>query len=564
MSNGIVPSPPQSPVQLPSPAFSPLPPPLPSDRHVRRGQEEYAIALSALLPQGIAWPRWPDSTLMKVVYGLSGIMGWADGRAADLLEIESDPRTTTEMLDSWERAWGLPDPCWPGPTSVSERRKILVMKMTLLGAQSAEFFTSVANYLGYSISITEYRPFMAGVDACGDNRTVQADGSLSDYPCQLGNATMRFAWTVHLQSSRLEWFRAGSGQCGIDPLLRIARAQDLECLFDRWGPAHAQVLFDYSGIGDPYAGTDQFYVMQRDGSEVVQRNATNVIDTRPITVVWPQAPTSFYVGSPTFDTPTMLVALAPPDPATTTWVSAVVLKGGTVSAARQQQIDLLIKRLKADGVWPALDRLWIFAAENDASALVDLVAAASATKSNPNVIVNVNSGYSGAGGFYINSNFNPVTAPQPKHYTRNGASIGVWTQGGGFGFAVADTSAYTYVDIWDGANVNYFAINTTQNSFGFGASTTYSFGMFVGNRSGATNCQSYYNGLEFQFSSDASGPLQSSPFYFCGNGSYAYSGIVSLGFIGGNMTPAQHKAFYNDLRNYFIGVNIPMGTPPAP
>jgi len=167
----VVPSPPVIPTQLPSPNLAPGPP-LPHDRHIRRGQDEYWWALSALLPQGIAWPRESDTVLQKVVRGLAGILGYCDWRAADLLERESDPRQTVEMLDSWERAWGLPDPCWyPHKWSIAERQMLLVQRMTILGAQSREFFSNVAVQLGYTIlGIREYRPFMVGLDRVGDNR----------------------------------------------------------------------------------------------------------------------------------------------------------------------------------------------------------------------------------------------------------------------------------------------------------------------------------------------------------------------------------------------------------
>jgi uncharacterized protein YmfQ (DUF2313 family) len=225
----------------------PVPGPPIEDRHVRRGQEEYAHAISALLPQGIAWPRWPDSVLMKVVFGLAGIMGHADNRAADLLEREYDPRITTEMLDWWEQAWGLPDPCYTGPSTIAERQKALVMRMTMMGGQSRAFFIKMAAYIGYTITISEYRPYMAGLDSCGDNREYRADGSLGEWPAQVGHPAMRFVWTVHVKAPRLTWARASKAQVGIDPLLKIARAEDLECIIRRWRPAHTEVLFDYSG-----------------------------------------------------------------------------------------------------------------------------------------------------------------------------------------------------------------------------------------------------------------------------------------------------------------------------
>jgi uncharacterized protein YmfQ (DUF2313 family) len=230
-----------------------------ADRHLRRGQDEYWYALRALLPQGIAWPREVGSTLQSIVRGLAGIMGFCDGRADDFLVRESDPRTTVELLPEWERAWGLPDPCYTGPVSIGERQRALVLRMTFLGGASRAFFISVAKYLGYDVSITEYRPFMVGIDRCGDNRTIDGvTGAISDYPCQIGDATMRFAWTMNVHAVRLTWFRASQSQAGIDPHLRINLALDLECVIRRWRPAHTDVLFNYSGLspqGDHLAGT---------------------------------------------------------------------------------------------------------------------------------------------------------------------------------------------------------------------------------------------------------------------------------------------------------------------
>src|SRR6267154_3867572 len=107
-----------------------------SDKHVRRSGSDYAAAFLALLPQGLAWPISPTSVLSKVRNGLTQIWGYVDGRAADLLEIETDPRLTIELLEEWERAFGLPDHCFPlAPTDPATRRFNLVSRMTLLGDQ---------------------------------------------------------------------------------------------------------------------------------------------------------------------------------------------------------------------------------------------------------------------------------------------------------------------------------------------------------------------------------------------------------------------------------------------
>jgi uncharacterized protein YmfQ (DUF2313 family) len=256
------------------------------DKHVTRTGDDYADAMQSLLPLGQAWPRYDDCALMQVVTGLCKIWGDFELAASLLLEVESDPRSTQVLLPDWERNWGLPDPCYQEPLTIGDRQRALVQRMTIEGAQSREFFIGVAAYIGYTITIHEYRPFMCGLDRCGDNRVYGngavpyydntfvlgflpvcnpigvpvADGELSEWPNYgLGPIENRYYWTVHVQSARLTWFRAGGGggQCGVDPHLRIGLATDLECLLNRWKPAHTLIIFDYSGLqsGGSMAGT---------------------------------------------------------------------------------------------------------------------------------------------------------------------------------------------------------------------------------------------------------------------------------------------------------------------
>jgi uncharacterized protein YmfQ (DUF2313 family) len=221
-----------------------------ADRHIRRSGSDYATQFLTLLPQGQAWPREPGSALVGACDGLSQYWGTVDARAADLLEQESDPRKTIELLPDWERAWGLPDPCFVQPFSIAERQRVLVLKMTLLGAQSRAFFEEVAGWLGYTITITEYSPFMAGISRCGDttaeDKAAGGDGTKPRW--EIGPPEMRFYWTVHVGQTRLTWFRSAAGQAGVDPHLRIGLAVDLECLLNRWKPAHTEIVFDYSGL----------------------------------------------------------------------------------------------------------------------------------------------------------------------------------------------------------------------------------------------------------------------------------------------------------------------------
>jgi uncharacterized protein YmfQ (DUF2313 family) len=226
--------------------------PLPRDRHIRRSGDDYAIQFLGLLPQGQAWPKEAGSTLERATNGLSQYWGFVDGRAADLLEQESDPRYTVELLRDWEVAWGLPDPCFQEPLTLGERRNMLLLRMTLLGAQSRQWFTDVSAWLGYHIRIGEYAPWVCGISRCG---TTLDD--IGKPRWEIAHPEIRFYWKVYVDRAKLTWFRCGAGECGVDPHLVIGLATDLECLLNRWQPAHTRIIYDYSllATGGSMAGT---------------------------------------------------------------------------------------------------------------------------------------------------------------------------------------------------------------------------------------------------------------------------------------------------------------------
>jgi uncharacterized protein YmfQ (DUF2313 family) len=215
-----------------------------TDKHVRRTAADYAYAFAALLPTGAAWPRSISSTLGKVVTGLASIWELVDRRAADLLERESDPRTTIELIDDWEASWGLPDKCLAEPLTIEARQDALVTKMTFIGHQDRQFFIDMAASIGYTITfVQEFSPWMFGISQVG----LTADET-GYWRWEIGSPDIRFWWKVKVGAVRLSWWRFGQAQFGIDPHLRIGLATDLECLFRRYRPAHTEVLFDYSGL----------------------------------------------------------------------------------------------------------------------------------------------------------------------------------------------------------------------------------------------------------------------------------------------------------------------------
>lgn len=202
------------------------------EKWVQRTSVEYAQGLNDLLPLGAAWPRDPGSVLQMVVSGLAQVWGdQTEVKAATLLKVESDPRSTNLLLPDWERAFGLPDDCLNNsPTDPVARRTNLVNKMTFLGAQDRQFFITQAALYGQTVSIREYSPYQCGISGVGDTTNIEPDG-LGSFRWGLANETIRFYWTVGVTALTASWN-------GADPF----------CVMNRWKPAHTIVVFDYSAL----------------------------------------------------------------------------------------------------------------------------------------------------------------------------------------------------------------------------------------------------------------------------------------------------------------------------
>lgn len=187
----------------------------------------YRQSFSALLPPGAAWPREPDTLLQALLLGWGDELARVDGRGAAMHE-EADPRTTTELLAEWERAYGLPDACTPEPGTVEARRLALLLRITSTGGASRQYFIDLAASLGITITIDEFRPWTVADDVASE---------------MLGPA-WGYTWRVNVASTTpvYEWTVFD----GVDLPLRWWQIQEaLECLFRRLKPAHTTLIFAY-------------------------------------------------------------------------------------------------------------------------------------------------------------------------------------------------------------------------------------------------------------------------------------------------------------------------------
>lgn len=188
---------------------------------------DYLQQLQALLPPGAAWPRDDDAALTKLLAAEADELARIDQRAEQLLA-ECDPRTVSELIDDWERNFGLPDPCLTAAASIAERRKRLLQKVSAQGGQSIAFFISVLTSLGYAgCTVTEFAPMKCS----------------SKCNAALNQGGWPFAWRVKVPQTADVKTLTVAGRC--NESLATWGDPGLACLLAAKKPAHTTLSISY-------------------------------------------------------------------------------------------------------------------------------------------------------------------------------------------------------------------------------------------------------------------------------------------------------------------------------
>lgn len=248
------------------------------------------------------------------------------------------------------------------------------------------------------------------------------------------------------------------------------------------------------------------------------------------------------------------------DQATQLWIIAVGNAGGTVSAERQILVNDLIVGLKADGIWTKLDRLWLFAAENEPSALVDIVADSLATAVNSPTFT-IDRGYNGDGATsYINSNYAPFT--NGVNYQTTSAHYSIWditAAGSPIQMGTRDTSDNYYCELNGpfAARINEGAANIDVSGPGTTA------GWWNVNASGAAAEEVYRNGGPVNTGANALTGIPNQSFIICAL--HQWTGAIisfttdqfAAASMGGSLSGADATNFYDRMRTYMTAVGVP-------
>lgn len=172
--------------------------------------DDYIRLLSALLPPGPAWSA-SDPAIAGAAPSLTRVH-----QRADALMRELDPRTTTELINRWERLCGLPDECIPaGTQTLRQRQQRLDAKVNLAGGINENFYLAQLAALGRpDATITRY-----------DKSTFTCSSACTD---AVNAPEWRYYWQVNMPAAtNTTWMTCGD-PC--DSALRIWGDTVVECV----------------------------------------------------------------------------------------------------------------------------------------------------------------------------------------------------------------------------------------------------------------------------------------------------------------------------------------------
>lgn len=182
-------------------------------------------SVNTLVPPGPAWSG-SDPAIAGAAPSLTRVH-----QRADALMRELDPRTTTELINRWERLCGLPDECIPtGTQTLRQRQQRLDAKVNLAGGINENFYLAQLAALGRpDANITRY-----------DKSTFTCSSACTD---AVNAPEWRYYWQVNMPAAtNTTWMTCGD-PC--DSALRFWGDTVVECVLNKLCPSHTYVIFKY-------------------------------------------------------------------------------------------------------------------------------------------------------------------------------------------------------------------------------------------------------------------------------------------------------------------------------
>jgi len=170
---------------------------------------DYRHQMIQLLPPSAVLDTSPASNISKLFDGLSLESERIENRI-DILKKELNPQTAFELLNEFEAMFGLPSPCAPLGSTITERQNNACAKMVERGGQSRDYFIQLAASMGIPIIIERLALHNVERDV---NAGIYGQG-------------WQYVWMVHTSASNIQQANVSSGVA--DPIRSWGFAQ-LEC-----------------------------------------------------------------------------------------------------------------------------------------------------------------------------------------------------------------------------------------------------------------------------------------------------------------------------------------------
>jgi hypothetical protein len=239
------------------------------------------------------------------------------------------------------------------------------------------------------------------------------------------------------------------------------------------------------------------------------------------------------------------------DVATTAALAAMTVQP---AAPRAALYDMLIKGLKADGVWAALDWLSLFAAHDAQAALVNLKNPAQvATVVGAGLTYTVDRGYKGNGvDSYLSSGVLDTAA---GNNTQDSSHLGAWINIAASavtgGIVGTDAAQLQVIRLTSGGLGLLSRVHQTTGGGGAGLPQL---GSLIGSRTDAGNSYLYGNGAQIVASPVASAAPTANPFLFLRGNLGMTDARIAAGFFGGGLSAAQAAALHGRLSSYLTTI----------
>lgn len=183
--------------------------------------EEYKKLLYHLLPSGPAWDG-----VNPLLDGLAPSLARVHQRAIELM-IEIDPARANELIDRYEKLYGLPDSCAPdGVQTLQQRQQRLDAKANVVGGINEQFYRDQLDALGYTTV------------------TIEQFQNLPQTPYEEWGEFWRYYWRVNIPAdANITWQNCMSS---CNSAIRTWGDTVAECVIEKLAPSHTVVVFAYT------------------------------------------------------------------------------------------------------------------------------------------------------------------------------------------------------------------------------------------------------------------------------------------------------------------------------